>query len=182
MNIQSIQYQDADQQSLRVTAADGSLLTVPWPCETWHYVSIQAWLDAGNEIAPAFTETELLTSTKTKAIQRINDAYSAEAQPLIKEYPEIEQQSWTEQNREARAYLAWHEDKQGEAPETPVLDNILAGRNGEDGSETLQELCLAVVENADRFTQFQQLTGRRQRLVKAVKAAKTVEDVDAINW
>ncbi|MCC4288534.1 hypothetical protein [Vreelandella aquamarina] len=63
-----------------------------------------------------------------------------------------------------------------------MLDNILLGRNGDDGTETLADLCEAVIHNADRFTLFQQLTGRRQRLVKAVRAAGTVEGVNAIQW
>jgi hypothetical protein len=63
-----------------------------------------------------------------------------------------------------------------------VLDNILLGRNGSDGTETLVELCEAVVSNAERFTQFQQLTGKRQRLVKAVRGAETVAAVNAIRW
>lgn len=131
---------------------------------------------------PAKTDAELLADAQAAKIAEINAAYTAAAAPLIKEYPEVEQQSWTEQNREARAYLAWDEDQEGDAPATPVLDNILLGRNGENGTETLKELCEAVLNNADKFTQFQQLTGRRQRLVKAVRAAETVEGKNAINW
>ncbi|RUR52681.1 hypothetical protein [Vreelandella populi] len=140
-----------------------------------------SWLNDAEVTLPK-TPAELLADAQAAKIKEINDAYTAQAQPLIKDYPEIEQQSWTEQNREARAYLAWYDDQQGDAPETPVLDNILTGRNGDSGTETLQELCLAVVDNADMFTQFQQLTGRRQRLVKAVRAAGTVEEVAAISW
>jgi len=125
------------------------------------------------------TDAKKLADAQASKIREINDGYTAEAQPLIKEYPEIEQQSWVAQNSEARAYLAWHDDQQGDAPATPVLDNILAGRNGEDGTETLQDLCLAVVDNADRFTQFQQLTGRRQRLVKT---AEMIEEINAVWW
>ncbi|QKS24175.1 hypothetical protein [Vreelandella titanicae] len=128
------------------------------------------------------TATEILNEVKARKIQEINAAYTAEAQPLIKEYPLVEQQSWTAQNTEARAYLAWHADQQGAAPGTPVLDNILMGRNGETGTETLQQLCLAVIENAEMFTQFQQLTGKRQRLVKAVRAAEAVEEIELISW
>ncbi|MDW0357720.1 hypothetical protein Q8G38_00150 [Halomonas venusta] len=128
------------------------------------------------------TAEEKLAELKRRKIRDINAAYSEQAAPLVSEYPELEQQSWTEQNREARAYLAWFEEAQGDAPATPVLDNILAGRNGEDGTETLQELCLAVVENADMFTQFQQLTGKRQRLVKQVRGAETTEAVGSIQW
>ena len=133
-------------------------------------------------MVPPRTEAELLADAQAAKIKEINDSYTAEAEPLIHEYPEVEQQSWTEQNREARVYLEWLAGSQGDAPETPVLDNILIGRNGEDGTETLAELCEAVVSNADRFTQFQQLTGKRQRLVKEVRAAETVDAVDAIQW
>ena len=126
------------------------------------------------------TAAEILNDVKARKVQEINDAYTAEAQPLIKEYPLVEQQSWTAQNTEARAYLAWHADQQGTAPGTPVLDNILMGRNGETGTETLQQLCLAVIENAEMFTQFQQLTGKRQRLVKAVWAAGAEDEL--ISW
>lgn len=58
MNIQSIQYQDADQRSLRIACVDGFVVSAPWPCETWHNGPIQEWLAAGNEIAPATTISE----------------------------------------------------------------------------------------------------------------------------
>ncbi|MGE6778257.1 hypothetical protein ACQKFL_11520 [Vreelandella titanicae] len=125
---------------------------------------------------------EKLAEAKAAKIKEINDAYTAQAQPLIKEYPNVEQQTWALQDAEAKAYLAWHDDQQGDAPATPVLDQILAGRNGDDGTETQHDLCLAVVENADMFTQFQQLTGRRQRLVKAVRAAETEDAAKAVSW
>lgn len=132
-------------------------------------------------IAPK-TPAELLADAQAAKITEINDAYSAEAEPLVRDYPEIEQQSWTEQNREARAYLEWLDNQEGDAPATPVLDNILIGRNGEDGTETLAELCDAVVNKANQFTLFQQLTGKRHRLVKAVRSAETVAAVNAIEW
>lgn len=140
-----------------------------------------SWL-ADAEVTLPKTDAELLAEAQAAKIHEINDAYTAAAEPLISEYPEIEQQSWTEQNREARAYLEWHASPQGDAPATPVLDNILIGRNGEDGTETLAELSEAVVGNAERFTLFQQLTGRRQRLVKAVRAAETEKGVTGIQW
>ena len=133
-------------------------------------------------MVPPKTEAEKLADAQAAKIAEINDAYTAEAEPLVREYPEIEQQSWTEQNREARAYLEWLAGSQGDAPATPVLDNILLGRNGENGTETLAELCEAVVNKAEQFTLFQQLTGKRHRLVKAVRAAGMVEDVAAIQW
>lgn len=139
-----------------------------------------SWL-ADAEITLPKTGAELLADAQTKKIAEINAAYTAQAEPLIKEYPAIEQQTWLAQEAEARAYLEWLRNPQGAQPSTPVLDAILLGRNGEDGTESMHELCAAVIDNADMFTQFQQLTGKRQRLVKAVRAADT-ENVNLINW
>ena len=140
-----------------------------------------SWLNDAEVTLPK-TEAEVLQEAQVKKIAEINARYTEEAEPLIREYPAIEQQTWPSQNYEARAYLAWLEDPQGEKPSTPVLDAILLGRNGEDGTETMAELCAAVIGNAEMFTQFQQLTGKRQRLVKAVRAATVVDDVNAISW
>ncbi|WP_404462885.1 hypothetical protein LG331_09005 [Vreelandella aquamarina] len=131
---------------------------------------------------PAKTLAELLADAQAAKIAEINDAYTEQVRPLVREYPEIEQQTWVAQNTEAGEYLAWHASQQGDAPVTPLLDAILLGRNGDGGSETLYQLSLAVRDNAERFTQAQQLTGRRQRLVKQVRAAETVEGVTGIQW
>jgi hypothetical protein len=128
------------------------------------------------------TDAEKLDELKRRKIRDINAAYSERAAPLVSEYPELEQKTWPSQNAEAAAYLAWYEDPQGEAPQTPVLDAILAGRNGDGGSETMFDLCVVVMGNAKRFTQFQYLTGKRQRLVKQVRGAETKEAVGAISW
>lgn len=140
-----------------------------------------SWLNDAEVTLPK-TPAELLADAQAAKIAEINAAYTAEAEPQIKEYPAVEQQTWLAQEAEARAYLEWLEGQQVEKPSTPVLDAILLGRNGEDGTETMAELCAAVIDNADMFTQFQQLTGKRQRLVKAVKAADTVEEKNAISW
>ncbi|MFI0472977.1 hypothetical protein ACGLWX_09710 [Halomonas sp. HMF6819] len=141
----------------------------------WH----QTWVvrDLTNE-----ERAERVESTRADKIREINDAYESQVRPLIRDYPEIEQQTWPSQDAEARAYLAWLGAAQGDAPATPVLDNILAGRNGDDGTETLEQLSRAVMENAEQFTQAQQLTGKRQRLVKQARAAESAEALDAIVW
>ncbi|RUR34464.1 hypothetical protein [Vreelandella nanhaiensis] len=140
-----------------------------------------------NEAQPAWftppkTAAEKLADAQAAKIEQINAAYTEQVQPLIKDYPEIEQATWIAQESEARAYMAWHADQEGHTPATPVLDNILLGRNGDGGSETLQELSLAVLENADMFTRAQQLTGKRQRLVKQVREVTTQEALDGITW
>lgn len=140
-----------------------------------------SWLNDAEVTLPK-SPAELLADAQAAKIKQINDAYSAAAKPLVKDYPEVEQQTWALQDAEAKAFLAWHDDQQGDPPATPVLDQILAGRNGDEGSETMHELCIAVRGNADMFTQFQQLTGRRQRLVKTVRAAKTEDQANAVKW
>ncbi len=145
----------------------------------------QSIIESGEEIAayePPSPE-ELLEAAQARQILAINDAYSQAVAPLIKDYPSPEPLSWAHQDAEAQAYLAWHAaGEQGDPPATPVLDRILAGRNGDDGTETMLELCQAVERNAEMFRQAQELTGLRQRLVKAVRAAKTVEQVKAVVW
>ncbi|MCE8042423.1 hypothetical protein HOP60_09685 [Halomonas daqingensis] len=129
------------------------------------------------------TPAELLEAAQAAQILAINNAYSAAVAPLIKDYPQPEPLSWAHQDAEAQAYLAWHASgEQGDPPATPVLDRILAGRNGDDGTETMLELCQAVERNAQQFRQAQELTGLRQRLVKAVRNAETVEEVEAVVW
>src|SRR5690625_2345607 len=116
------------------------------------------------------TADELLEHARERAIGKINAAYTRAVEPLIREYPEPEPLSWAHQDAEAQAYLAWHSGgAQGDAPATPVLDQILAGRNGDDGTETMLELCQAVERNAVAFRQAQVLTGKRQRLVRLTR-------------
>lgn len=139
---------------------------------------------AAQKAAPYVPDPEQeLANACTRKIQKINAMYEASINALIREYPEVEQKTWLAQEREAREYLEWEEfGGDTDPPPTPVLDNILLGRNGEDGTETMQALCLAVLENADLFAAAQQLTGIRQRLVKAARKAETVEEVELIEW
>ncbi|MGY4876521.1 hypothetical protein ACLUEY_01390 [Vreelandella aquamarina] len=139
------------------------------------------WLNDAEVTLPK-TPAELLEDAQAAKIAEINAAYAATAEPVIKDYPEVEQATWAIQNAEATAYIDWLSSGEGEQPNTPMLDAILAGRNGDDGTETLVDLCDAVLDNARQFTQFQVLTGKRQRLVKAAKTAETVEAVNAIAW
>lgn len=53
---------------------------------------------------------------------------------------------------------------------------------GRPSLETMKELCLAVMDNAEAFTQAQVYTGLQQRLVKAVRASTTIQEVEAITW
>lgn len=143
---------------------------------TWH----QTWEVRG--YTPDEAEAAL-EQAKIQQREAINAAYRQAVESLITEYPDPEPLSWAHQDAEARAYIKWHGDgEQDDPPETPVLDAILAGRNGADGTETLLELSQAVRANAAAFIQAQQLTGKRQRLTKTIDAAVSVNDVEMINW
>lgn len=106
----------------------------------------------------------------------INREYSSILNPFVKDYPDIEMKTWSLQEEEARGFL-----KDPQHP-TPILNKILQGRNGDAGTETLTDLCNAVVRNSDEFKNVQYYTGYRQRLEKQIKAATTITEIKAIQW
>ncbi|MAR74350.1 hypothetical protein [Halomonas sp.] len=118
------------------------------------------------------TAEELLDHAKATTIRRINAAYEAELASIRSEYPESEQMTWDKQEREARAFLA------DSATATPLLDAVATGR-GMDKAE----LATRIIAKADAWIQASGLaTGKRQALEDQVKAAETVEAVEAISW
>lgn len=70
MNIQSAKYANQEQTILAVSS-DGTLLSVPWPCQTWHNQAVQEWLDAGNIIQP-YAKYDTLEAAKVGCIAEIN--------------------------------------------------------------------------------------------------------------
>lgn len=136
---------------------------------------------ASGDVTPAPVPN--LDAEKAKQLRKLNDDYVAAIRPLIKSCPEVEREGWGEQKAEAQAYQAWIDaGSAGDPPATPTLDYILAGRNGEDGTETLAELVGKVLANVARFQAAQELTGKRHRLEKRIEQAKSVEEVQAVVW
>ncbi|WFF40383.1 hypothetical protein EVC62_02085 [Salinicola endophyticus] len=132
---------------------------------------------------PAPTDAERLANAKATALRRLNQGYEAAAGPLIRDYPESERLSWTQQQNEATAYQAWIDSgSEGDAPATPALSAILAGRNGADGTETLADLVAAVLRNAEAFIAWQTFTGTRQRGEWAIQQAETPEEARVVTW
>lgn len=117
-----------------------------------------------------------IEAIKERKLSYINMIYSDILAPMVTDYPEIETKTWGIQEEEARGYL-----KDPTHP-TPLLSKVLEGRNGQDGTETISELCEAVIRNSDQFKQIQVYTGYRQRLEKKVKQATTKDEVEAITW
>ncbi len=121
---------------------------------------------------PPKTEAEKLAEAQQAAMRRVNAAYEAELASIRSEYPESEQMTWDKQEREARAFLA------DSATATPLLDAMATGR-GMDKTE----LATRIIAKADAWMQASGLaTGKRQALEDQVKAAETVEAVEAIGW
>jgi hypothetical protein len=129
------------------------------------------------------TESERLASAQAQSLASLNFAYESAAKPLLREYPQTERLSWTQQQNEATEYQAWLDaDGGGDAPVTPALSAILRGRNGSDGAESLAGLVAAVLRNADAFIQWQEYTGLRQRGEWMIQGAATVEEAQAVTW
>lgn len=134
-------------------------------------------------IKKAPTAAEQLQKAQRQQLRLLNDDYEAAIRPLIRWYPETERQTWLAQESEAEAYQAWIEGgRVGDAPATPKLDRILSGRNGADGSETLEQLVGKVLANADAFAQGLDMMGIRHRGERLILNAKTIEDVQAVTW
>ena len=134
-------------------------------------------------IKKAPTAAEVLVDAQRQQLQRLNDAYEAAAKPLVRDYPETERLSWQQQLNEAQRYREWSEEAQTvAAPKTPALSAILAGRNGADGTESLEGLVTAVLARADAFVRWQTYTGIRHRGERLIKKAETVPDVRAVTW
>lgn len=80
MSIQTIQYTSAEKTAIQVTQTDGGQYTAPWPCRTWHAEEIQAWLDAGNPIAPAPEEPSPLEQWRASTVVSVFQAKAALSQ------------------------------------------------------------------------------------------------------
>ncbi|WP_110665204.1 hypothetical protein [Salinicola halophilus] len=131
---------------------------------------------------PDPTRAELLNDARAAALQQLNAGYEADAAPLVRDYPQTERLSWDRQLYEAQAYQQWRDAGEGDPPATPTLESILRGRNGRDGSETLEDVVGAVLRRADRFLEWQEMTGIRHRGERLIQEAKTVDAVQAVTW
>jgi len=82
--------------------------------------------------------------------------------------------SYITQEKEARE---WNNDN---TIDTPFIDALLTSRNL---GETKQELVDKIIGHADAYiTEYANLLGKYQSLVKQIQNATTVEEVIAINW
>lgn len=126
---------------------------------------------------PAAPQTEApaaptLDELKAQALVKVNTGFTADAQALIGAYPEMERETWPNQQAEA---VAWQANN---ATATPYLDAIAAAR-GADLTTFRQSV-------VNRVTQFKAgsaaLVGKRQKLADAINAATTPDALASIEW
>ena len=117
-------------------------------------------------------KTKALLEKKTLKLQEIITNFEQSLGQLANSYPQLERESWPQQEKEARAYLA------DPTASTPLLDALSAARG-----ITKDTLAQKIVVKADQYTQAAgALIGKRQALEDAIDAATTITEVEAIKW
>lgn len=134
---------------------------------------------------------ERLEQAKVRKQREINAAYQAELDAILADYPRAETLTWDKQEREARAWWAWHDpdgnNRAGAEPATPYLDALAASRG-----ITLLDLVQRVIAKADAWISASgSATGKRQALEDQVLAvtladyattAEAIAAVEAVVW
>lgn len=124
------------------------------------------------DLSKLITKEDKFQQSKEGKQAQINADFSKSAAALTDGYPEAERMTWAIQQQEALAWAA-----NNETP-TPYLDGLAAAR-GIDPWEMRQK----TLDQTQLFMQAsQQLVGKRQRLRDLVYEAKTLQDIDAIQW
>jgi uncharacterized protein YgiM (DUF1202 family) len=134
--------------------------------------AIMAWIAEGNTPEPQFTDAELLVQAKTDKLEEVTKVYNASISALVGGTDKFELASWTKQEAEARAYMA------DNSVATPMLSALVAARGL---GETVANLAKLVIDKANAYqTAYASILGTYQAKQKAIDAAKTVEEVQAI--
>jgi hypothetical protein len=134
--------------------------------------AILKWIAAGNTPEPEFTEEELLTQAKASKLAEATAAYNASISALVGNTDQYEMTSWSKQEAEARAYMA------DNTIATPLLSGMVTARGL---GETVADLAKIVIAKADAYqAAYASILGAYQAKQKAIAAAKTVEEVQAI--
>lgn len=70
MQIEAIRFTNAAQNIAEILTTEGTVVSVPWPCTTWHQPFIAAWIAAGNIPAawPSLTEARAVRRSQAAAL------------------------------------------------------------------------------------------------------------------
>jgi hypothetical protein len=134
--------------------------------------AILAWIANGNTPEPEFTDAEFLANAKSAKLSEATAEYNASISALVGGADKFEIASWTKQEAEARAYIA------NNSVATPLLSGMVAARGL---GETVEQFAKIVIAKADIYqTAYATILGAYQAKQKAIAAATTVEQVEAI--
>ena len=136
------------------------------------WADVHAWaLDHPDRVTEEYPYDTSLDELKDAKLSEINAAYDVATSALVATYPRTELLTFDKQEAEARA---WDADN---SVETPLVDMLAAGRQMDKA-----ELVRRIIAKADTFALATgYLTGQRQRYEDMLYAAKTAEEVKAIN-
>ncbi|WP_019573372.1 hypothetical protein [Curvibacter lanceolatus] len=151
-----------------VQRGDGAI--IPSDEANTDYQAFLAWMADGNRPAPVPVPT--LAEARALQVQAINDACQAALATITAPYPPSEALTWDQQLAEAQAYAA------SSSASTPMLSAICVA-----SGKALAELAARVLAlNAQFKAAVGAAIGKRQALTAQIKAATTVEEVQAIAW
>lgn len=113
-----------------------------------------------------------IEKVKEPKLAEIKAQYESAVKAMIGDTDRSEMASWTKQESEARA---WINDN---AASTPVIDNLLIGRNM---GETKAQLVAKIIAKADAYAvAYAQVLGMYHAKQKALESCVTVEEVVAL--
>lgn len=126
----------------------------------------------GDYYIKGYAPKQSVDEAKSEKLREINLGYDTATSALVSTYPSTELLTFDKQEAEARAWIADNNNT-----ETPLIDRIAAGRKIDKS-----ELVHKIIVKADAFAlAVGYLMGQRQRYKDMLDAAKTVDEVKAIN-
>lgn len=75
MTIANLQWQSAEQDSVRIEFEDGRVVQAPWPCVAWPREEIEAHLIEGGQILPSVEATVTTTEVDAERERRTSDGF-----------------------------------------------------------------------------------------------------------
>lgn len=119
-----------------------------------------------------FEFPQTLAEAKSKKLSIFSTQYESAVKAMIGDTDTSEMASWTKQESEARAWIA------DNTALTPVIDNLLIGRNM---GETKAQLVAKIIAKADGYAvAYSQVLGQYHAKQKSIEACATVEEVNAL--
>lgn len=133
-----------------------------------------------------FAPPPTVDAQRPNKLFQINQQFEQAMQALVAQYPQLERESWPQQEKEARVWVDYLNATSGTttaattatAPATPLLDALAQARG-----VTKDQLAKTIIAKADAFAAAAgALIGKRQALEDQINAATTFAELEAIQW